>query len=315
MMTSTNSTADSISDQERLSAWLDGELTGDAARFFSKRVAHDQDLLDTAQRWSLAAELLRESAGDSRSAVPHGFLDRVRVAIDQERALSADSDAVHAERFTGQQFTRTSSRAAAVVAAALPSRRWRVPASLAASVSVVAVAALLMRFGLGGTDSPVTTLALQQATLPQVKANNAETRRDNAQRNRRLAANSGRNTTRIAGLTVDRRLQIPAPRRDAMAAASSVAIATPVVADSVSTPRRTLSVPLSRALKANAVASSNDPFGLGNTTDDRILSGKPWPSASGAASGVMNASFSTAPSQSASPWGDPMSLGLSAGAN
>ncbi len=314
MMTSTSS-ADSISDQERLSAWLDGELTGDAARFFSKRVAHDQDLLDTAQRWSLAAELLRESAGDSRSAAPHGFLDRVRVAIDQERALSADSDSVHAERFTGQQLKRSSARAASV-AAALPSRRWRVPASLAASVSVVAIATLLMRFGFGGNDSPVTTLALQQATLPQVKAQNADVRRNNAQRNRRPVASNGSNATRVAGLRVDRSLQIPAPRRETRAVLNTVAAATPVAAETASAaPRRTISVPLSRALKANTVASSNDPFGLGNNTDDRILSGKPWPSASGAAAGVMNASFSTTPSQSASPWGDPMSLSLNAGAN
>ncbi len=69
--------------REQLSALLDGELDGDAARFLQRRLQHDDALVGQLVRWQLAGDILRTNA---RSGGEDDFANRVRAAIQREQA-------------------------------------------------------------------------------------------------------------------------------------------------------------------------------------------------------------------------------------
>ncbi|MBW8823038.1 MAG: hypothetical protein JF567_02190 [Xanthomonadales bacterium] len=68
--------------REQLSALLDGELDGDAARFLQRRLQHDDALVGQLVRWQLAGDVLRASA---RSGGEDDLASRVRAAIEREQ--------------------------------------------------------------------------------------------------------------------------------------------------------------------------------------------------------------------------------------
>lgn len=72
--------------REQLSALLDGELDGDAARFLERRLQHDDALVGQLVRWQLVGDVLRANARP-----PQGEADiagRVRAAIEREQATA-----------------------------------------------------------------------------------------------------------------------------------------------------------------------------------------------------------------------------------
>ncbi|HEU0152640.1 MAG TPA: sigma-E factor negative regulatory protein, partial [Arenimonas sp.] len=64
--------------KERLSAWLDGELPADEARFLQRRLDHDPALRAQFERWQLATACLR---GQPVRLMPDGFAARVGDAL------------------------------------------------------------------------------------------------------------------------------------------------------------------------------------------------------------------------------------------
>lgn len=69
--------------KEQLSAWLDGELPPDEARFLQRRLDHDPALRAQFERWQLASACLR---GQPVRLMPAGFADRVNVRLAPARA-------------------------------------------------------------------------------------------------------------------------------------------------------------------------------------------------------------------------------------
>ncbi len=103
---------DRLSEQalhEELSAFMDGELDADRARFLQQRLRHDADLRARWERWQLLSSSMRRQA----QPLPRDFADRVASALD----------------------------AAAVHAVPVRSRalRWAGGVALAASLSVAGV--------------------------------------------------------------------------------------------------------------------------------------------------------------------------------
>ena len=107
-------------DREILSALLDGELPGDAARFALKRLSHDVHWRETAGRWQLIGDAMR---GEAVSMAPADF------AANVARALGACSDAepVGAASATGAPVR------------SVRQGRWMGGAALAASLAIAAV--------------------------------------------------------------------------------------------------------------------------------------------------------------------------------
>lgn len=64
--------------KEQLSAWLDGELPLDEARFLQRRLEHDPALRAQFERWQLASACLR---GQAVQPMPHDFPARVQAAL------------------------------------------------------------------------------------------------------------------------------------------------------------------------------------------------------------------------------------------
>lgn len=67
--------------QEQLSAWMDGELPADEARFLQRRLQNDPALRAQWERWQLASACLR---GQPVRTMPAGLCDRVAAAIESE---------------------------------------------------------------------------------------------------------------------------------------------------------------------------------------------------------------------------------------
>ena len=63
--------------KEQLSAWLDGELPADEARFLQRRLDNDPALRAQFERWQLASACLR---GQPVRLMPAGFAARVQAA-------------------------------------------------------------------------------------------------------------------------------------------------------------------------------------------------------------------------------------------
>ena len=65
---------------EELSAFMDGELDADRARFLQQRLSHDADLRARWERWQLLSSSMRRQA----QPLPSDFADRVACALDAE---------------------------------------------------------------------------------------------------------------------------------------------------------------------------------------------------------------------------------------
>lgn len=295
---------------ESLSAWMDGELRDDEGRFVAKRLMHDTQLQSQLARWTDIGDSLREVASrENADVAPSGFLDRVRVAIDQERANIHAPDA---------------SEIAIARAAASESRMSRLkslalkPSAIAASLTLLAAAVLLQRVGSPLNDELLTSLTMQNVTQPS-------TLKPVAKKTVRPTARTRPATTRVAART-------PAPRvqrvNTQIATAQQAAVKVRQANTVASAPTTVQSLPPRMSstftnVRPNVVASSSDPFGLGSAANNRVLSGAPsraWPKARiGTSPRTMNASFNGGTSGSANandpfaPNGNwPMQMSLSA---
>ncbi len=66
--------------REELSAFMDGELDADRARFLQQRLCHDADLRARWERWQLLSSSMRRQA----QPLPSDFADRVASVLDAE---------------------------------------------------------------------------------------------------------------------------------------------------------------------------------------------------------------------------------------
>ncbi len=69
---------------EELSAFMDGELDADRARFLEQRLSHDSALRARWERWQLLSSSMRRQA----QSLPAGFADKVAHAIDVDAATT-----------------------------------------------------------------------------------------------------------------------------------------------------------------------------------------------------------------------------------
>ena len=74
--------------QQQLSAWMDGDLPSDEARFLLRRLQHDDELASRLGRWQLCGDVLR---GQAQAPAPAGFVERVAAAVNAEPSLLAAS--------------------------------------------------------------------------------------------------------------------------------------------------------------------------------------------------------------------------------
>ena len=74
--------------QQQLSAWIDGDLPSDEARFLLRRLQHDDELASRLGRWQLCGDVLR---GQAQAPAPAGFAERVAAAVNAEPSLLAAS--------------------------------------------------------------------------------------------------------------------------------------------------------------------------------------------------------------------------------
>ena len=82
---------------EQLSAFMDGELDADRARFLQQRLSHDVDLRACWERWQLASSSLRRQA----QPLPTGFAERVTSALLVETAAQHPAHGHRALRWAG----------------------------------------------------------------------------------------------------------------------------------------------------------------------------------------------------------------------
>ena len=76
--------------QQQLSAWMDGDLPSDEARFLLRRLQHDDELASRLGRWQLCGDVLR---GQAQAPAPAGFAARVAAAVNAESSQVAASSA------------------------------------------------------------------------------------------------------------------------------------------------------------------------------------------------------------------------------
>lgn len=104
--------------REQLSALMDGELEGSEKAFLLRRLAHDQELKATWDRYHQIREVLSEPQGPRRSM---DFADRVMAAIEAEEAPAVTQAAPRAttRRLSGWRQAFGAAMAAGVAAMAL----------------------------------------------------------------------------------------------------------------------------------------------------------------------------------------------------
>ncbi len=117
--------------QEQLSAFIDGELERDAARFLMKRLDSDAELREAWQRWQLVGSCLR---GQPAYQLPDSFAEGI------------------AARLANEATPRGASPMASVL-------RWTAGLAVAASVAMLAL--VVVQPGDGSTNAPPI------ASLPQ----------------------------------------------------------------------------------------------------------------------------------------------------
>jgi len=94
---------------EELSAFMDGELDADRARFLQQRLAHDAALRARWERWQLLSSSMRRQA----QPLPADFADKVGRAIDAD-SVSETPKRSHALRWAGGTALAASLAVAAV---------------------------------------------------------------------------------------------------------------------------------------------------------------------------------------------------------
>lgn len=122
-MTDPTSPGDRDDLDDRIGAWLDGELPGDEAEAFTARLADDVDL---ARRVEAVRAVRERLAGAAQAGVPAGFAQRVGAAVAAEAVPADDGadgaaslDAARRRRQQRRRRVAVGSVAAALVAMAV----------------------------------------------------------------------------------------------------------------------------------------------------------------------------------------------------
>ena len=250
--------------QQQLSAWMDGDLPSDQARFLLRRLQHDDELASRLGRWQLCGDVLR---GQAQAPAPAGFAERVAAAVNAEPSLLAASAAAPRAR-SNLRVWGGGALAASVAAIALFMVRQQVPdetpvpstASVAGQSSAVAT-------GNAGSALPGSS----PRVLTEGNASVASAPRRQADSNQRRSATR---TQQAASRSV---ASARLPERVVATAASA---AVPVVHAIASAP--------------SATSSQRDPF---SNVQIGSPSARPWPRAVSpqypSSSGGFNAGFSS----------------------
>ena len=245
--------------QQQLSAWMDGDLQSDQARFLLRRLQHDAELTGRLERWQLCGDALR---GNAQALAPPGFAERVAAAV-AVAPPSAAASGPHAER---------------------PRRSLRVWGGGALAASVAAIALLVVRqqvpdqapMPVVANPSPATANRAEPPTATAATALAAASGAVAAAPRRQAASVQRRSTSRA---------QQTASRRVASAQLPERAVAAAAVA-----------VPVVHALAgaATAAPSQRDPF---SSVQINAPAARPWPRAVlpqyPSSSGGFNAGFSS----------------------
>ena len=250
--------------QQQLSAWIDGDLPSDEARFLLRRLQHDDELASRLGRWQLCGDVLR---GQAQAPAPAGFVERVAAAVNAEPSLLAASATAPRAR-SNLRVWGGGALAASVAAIALFMVRQQVPdetpvpstASVAGQSSAVAT-------GNAGSSLPGSS----PRVLTEGNASVASAPRRQADSNQRR---SDTRTQQAASRSV---ASARLPERVVATAASA---AVPVVHAIASAP--------------SATSSQRDPF---SNVQIGSPSARPWPRAVSpqypSSSGGFNAGFSS----------------------
>ena len=250
--------------QQQLSAWMDGDLPSDEARFLLRRLQHDDELASRLGRWQLCGDVLR---GQAQAPAPAGFAERVAAAVNAEPSLLAASATAPRAR-SNLRVWGGGALAASFAAIALFMVRQQVPdetpvpstASVAGHSSAVAT-------GNAGSSLPGSS----PRVLTEGNASVASAPRRQADSNQRR---SDTRTQQAASRSV---ASARLPERVVATAASA---AVPVVHAIASAP--------------SATSSQRDPF---SNVQIGSPSARPWPRAVSpqypSSSGGFNAGFSS----------------------
>ena len=250
--------------QQQLSAWMDGDLPSDEARFLLRRLQHDDELASRLGRWQLCGDVLR---GQAQAPAPAGFAERVAAAVNAEPSLLAASATAPRAR-SNLRVWGGGALAASVAAIALFMVRQQVPdetpvpstASVAGQSSAVAT-------GNAGSALPGSS----PRVLTEGNASVASAPR------RQAASNQRRSATRTQQAASRSVASARLPERVVATAASA---AVPVVHAIASAP--------------SATTSQRDPF---SNVQIGSPSARPWPRAVSpqypSSSGGFNAGFSS----------------------
>ena len=250
--------------QQQLSAWMDGDLPSDEARFLLRRLQHDDELASRLGRWQLCGDVLR---GQAQAPAPAGFAERVAAAVNAEPSLLAASATAPRAR-SNLRVWGGGALAASVAAIALFMVRQQVPdetpvpstASVAGQSSAVAT-------GNAGSALPGSS----PRVLTEGNASVASAPRRQADSNQRRSATR---TQQAASRSV---ASARLPERVVATAASA---AVPVVHAIASAP--------------STSTSQRDPF---SNVQIGSPSARPWPRAVSpqypSSSGGFNAGFSS----------------------
>ncbi|MBK9494816.1 MAG: sigma-E factor negative regulatory protein [Xanthomonadales bacterium] len=127
---------------EQISAFADGELEADPARFLARRVSTDPVLAQTWARYHLIGNCLR---GETCPPLRDGFADAIRMALDTPASGA------------GREATGWASR----------TLRWAGGAAVAASVAVAALLVIPVgQESTGGTSTPGVLAVNQSEVAP-----------------------------------------------------------------------------------------------------------------------------------------------------
>ena len=143
---------------EQLSAWMDGELPADEARFLQRRLHNDSALREQWERWQIASACLR---GQPVRRVDADLADRIAAGI---------GEAANDPQVRRPKFAWLASAAALVLAVALVPRMLAVdPASPDAAGASLPVASAPAPAPVSPTPEQVAGPGLAMSPLPSVR--------------------------------------------------------------------------------------------------------------------------------------------------
>lgn len=250
--------------QQQLSAWMDGDLPSDEARFLLRRLQHDDELTGRLERWQLCGDVLR---GQAQAPAPAGFAGRVATAIAAEPVQAVEQTASPRPRSQLRKWGG-GALAASVAAVALFMVRQQVPeeapAPSTASVASQSPSANTGNAGSGAPGASAAVLTAGSVAVASVPRRQAETaQRRSATRTQQAASRS-----------------VASARLPERAVATAAAAAVPVVHAIASAP--------------SATSSQRDPF---SNVQISSPTARPWPRAVSpqypSSSGGFNAGFSS----------------------